>query len=133
MGMVLTDAVTTGQLPHNIVCRHILPTQEVVSPGGQRIFHLWEGPSVEEVSDAVQGLTSDWCITEFYPVLESHAFGLKEFSIADRAEQNIAKLGMGVSKTAKKVGGELSKGAEKGLEGFQKVGAKLKENDAVNQ
>ena len=64
-------AVQQGSIPEGITIHSVLP-----NVGGSRAVCLWEGPSIEAISELVNGTVGDSAVSDFYAVDAQAARGL---------------------------------------------------------
>ena len=103
--MLMMNALRAGELPDGVALLQIMPCSEHgVEPAGQRIFSLWQGPDVDAVAAAVEGLVGDDCTSTCFPVMEDHMYGVGRESVEEKTARLARKAGANILAFDKRVG-----------------------------
>ena len=103
--MLMMNALRAGELPDGVALLQIMPCSEHgVEPAGQRIFSLWQGPDVDAVAAAVEGLVGDDCTSTCFPVMEDHMYGVGRESVEEKTARLARKAGANLLAFDKRVG-----------------------------
>ena len=103
--MLMMNALRAGELPDGVALLQIMPCSEHgVEPAGQRIFSLWQGPDVDAVAAAVEGLIGDDCTSTCFPVMENHMYGVGRESVEEKTARLARKAGANLLAFDKRVG-----------------------------
>ena len=102
--MLLTNAIRAGHLPDGVAVIQVMPCTETVAPAGQRIFSLWQGPTLEEIAAAVEGIVGDHCTSTLFPVMEDFALGVDREQLTDAALRVARRTGAKLMEMDEKIG-----------------------------